>query len=59
MEKSTKNSILNANDYINIQTALRYVASDMVSNYFRDSFLSTLYKVIRMEGDNCKCIVKE
>lgn len=59
MGNSTKNSILNAKDYMNIQTALRYTASDMVSDYFRDNFLNTLYKIIRMEGEYYQCIVKE
>lgn len=47
----TKNSILNTNDYMVIQTALRYTASDMVSDYFKNQFLNTLYKIIRMEEE--------
>ena len=58
MKNSTKISNLTTNDFMNIQTALRYTASDMVSKYYKDKFLDTLYKIIIMEG-NDKCIVKE
>ena len=55
----TKNSILDTNDYINIQTALKYTANDMRSKFFKDKFLNTLFKIIEMEGEESKCIVKE
>lgn len=48
MENSTKYS-LSLEDLVNIQTALKYVANDMRSEYFKEKFLSTLYKVVDME----------
>ena len=47
----TKNSKLNTNDYINIQTALKYTANDMRSNFFKERFLDTLFKIIEMEEE--------
>lgn len=47
----TKNSILNTNDYINIQTALKYTAKDMCSNFYKKQFENTLLKVIEMKGE--------
>lgn len=59
MQNSTKFSQLDTNDIINIQTALKYTANDMFSQFFRDKFLDTLLKIIGMEGEEDKCIVKE
>lgn len=48
---------LDAQDIVNIETALRYTASDMCSNYFKNCFLNTLFKIIRIEeGDKANVL---
>lgn len=56
IENSTKNSKLDTNDYINIQTALKYTANDMRCNFFKENFLNTLFKVIEMEGEKANVL---
>lgn len=46
---------LTRQDFLNIETALSYVANDMRSDYFKSLFKSTLYNVKKEEE---KCFVK-
>lgn len=46
---------LTRQDFLNIETALSYVANDMRSEYFKGLFKNTLYNVKKEEE---KCFVK-